>query len=77
VPEELINGCLPSLGNTNVNVKHDGSLEEGNGLVMGGNSVYMDYCDVEFGMIGVNGVVMSDKGEDKSWMLKVEIKTNR
>jgi hypothetical protein len=24
-------------------------------------------------MIGVNGVVMSDKGEDKSQMLKVEI----
>jgi hypothetical protein len=72
----LINGCLLSLGNTDVNVTQDGDLEEGNGLVMRGNSAYVDYYDVEVGMIGVNGVVMSDKGENKSQMLKVEMKTN-
>jgi hypothetical protein len=34
-----------------------------------------DY-DVEVGMIGVNGVLMSNKEVDKSQMLKVEMKTN-
>jgi hypothetical protein len=70
-PDESIDGRLLLLGNTNVKVKQDSDLQEGNGLVMRGNSAYVDYYDVEVGMIGVDGVVMSDKGEDKAKQVQI------
>jgi hypothetical protein len=42
-----------------------------------GNCAYVDYNhDVEVGMIDVNGVVMSDKGVNKSRKLEVDMQTN-
>jgi hypothetical protein len=67
-PDDPSNERLPSLGKTETNCKQDGSFKGENGMV----DAYMNYYDVEVGMIGVNSVVMKSDEDEKSWAIDME-----
>jgi hypothetical protein len=50
-----------------------GNLDGEDGLLTGKNSTYMDYYDVEVGMIDVNDVVTNDMGDGKNQMIDVKM----